>query len=109
MAFCVFAVDLDQTSNEEILLFGRGSLPVVRFRDGDNEAYITGPLVVVLLGRRGIGIRVSKRLNGRQVLEIPGFANREGAVVVLTSLVHTNTASATDSNYDDARLLVVRR
>jgi hypothetical protein len=64
-------------------------------------------LVVVLLGRRSIGVGVSKGLNGGQVLEVPGLANGERAVVVLTSLVHADTASATDGDDDDTRLLVV--
>ncbi|KAH0238185.1 hypothetical protein KCV06_g172, partial [Aureobasidium melanogenum] len=80
LTFCVFAVDLDQTSNEEILLFGRGSLPVVGFRDGDNEAYVTGPLIMILLRRRSIGVRVSERLDGRQILEIPGAEVGGGGV-----------------------------
>jgi hypothetical protein len=64
-------------------------------------------LVVVLLGRRSIGVGVSKGLNGGQVLEVPGLANGERAVVVLASLVHADTTSATDGDDDDTRLLVV--
>jgi hypothetical protein len=63
---------------------------------------------VILLGWRSIGVGVSKGLNGGQILEVPGLANGEGAVVVLTSLVHADTTGATDGDDDDTRLLVVR-
>lgn len=101
----VFLVDFDQAVDEEIFLLCRARLPVIRLLDCDYEANISstffGLLILLTAGDSNI-----VRLNGGQVVENPGLANREGAVVVFSSLMHPYTTRLPHSNDNNARLLI---
>lgn len=107
VALCVLVVDLDHTTNEELFLFGSASLPVVWLRDGDHEALLAGPLLLLLfvLGPR---LQVDKVLDCGEILHGPCLADREGAVGILTSLVQLHSARVSHRNHDDATLLARR-
>lgn len=46
-------------------------------------------------------------LDGGQILEVPGLADGEGAIVVLAGLVHAYATGAPDGDDDDTGLLVL--
>lgn len=70
VAFCILVVDLDHAANEELLLLGGASLPIVGLQDGDGKALVAGPLAVlgVLLGA---GHAVDVVVDGRELLHGP--------------------------------------
>lgn len=80
LAFCVFPIYLDQACDEEILLFGCASLPIVRFDDCDKKPDGTGPLSDLFLLGRSIGIEVVIGLDSREIFQIPRFSNRKGGI-----------------------------
>jgi hypothetical protein len=43
VSFSVLVVDLNHTSNKELLLFRSASFPIVRFADGHSEALFSCP------------------------------------------------------------------
>lgn len=98
----VFAVDLDQARNEELLLLVRLGLPVVLLSDVDDEAGAASPLSLLWFDGRG-----GEGFDGGQVVEVPGLANGEGAVGVLLGLVHAHAAGLAHGDDDDAGLLRV--
>jgi hypothetical protein len=91
VALCVFVVDLHHTADEELLLFGSASLPVVWFGDGDHESLVSGPLFSLLF-ILGLGVHMHKVLDGGQILHGPGLSNGEGAIGVLSRLVQLDPA-----------------
>lgn len=82
----VFAIDLDQTGNEELLFLICLSLPKVGLAESDDKAGFANPVTMV-----GVYLRASERFDLGKIIKIPGLANREGAVSVLLGLVHTDT------------------
>lgn len=108
VALCVLVVDLHHTTDEELLLFGSTSLPIIRLRDGDHEALLAGPLLLLLFVL-GLRLQVCEVLDGCEILHGPRLANREGAIGVLASLVQLHSARVSHRDHDDAPLLVRRR
>ena len=107
---CVFPVDLDRTSDEEILLLGCTCLPIIRFCNRDNKSKPSGPRPVL---RLAIILRwqsaIREALDRAQLLQVPRLANAETAVVVLPRLVHTDSSSAPYRDYDEPRFPVLGR
>lgn len=98
-------VNLDHAPNEELLLFGCGSLPIVRLGYCDSEARVASPLFV----SRFLLVfwdHIYVILDGRQVVHFPSFANREGAICILSGFVQFDVFLVVDGYYDDARLFV---
>jgi hypothetical protein len=109
-ALCVFPVDLDRTSNEEILLLGCTRLPIVRLRNRDNKSKPSGPrpvLRLTIILRRQSAIR--KALDRAQLFQVPRLANTETAVVVLPRLVHADSSRTPHCNYNEPRLPILGR
>jgi len=106
LALGILAIDLHGTSNEELLLLGGAGLPVVGFSDGNNKACTAGPAAMLSflfrLGRVGTG----EGLDGGELLHVPGLADAEAAVVVLSCLVHAHAPRRSYRDNDQARLLV---
>jgi hypothetical protein len=107
-ALCVFPVDLDRTSDEEVLLLGCTCLPIIRLCNRDNKSKPPGPRPVL---RLAIILRwqstIRKALDCAQLFQVPRLANAEAAVVVLPCLVHTDPSSAPYRDYDEPRFPVL--
>ena len=106
LALGILAIDLHGTSIEELLLLGGAGLPVVGFSDGNNKACTAGPAAMLSflfrLGRVGTG----EGLDGGELLHVPGLADAEASVVVLSCLVHAHAPRRSYRDNDQARLLV---
>lgn len=107
-SFSVLPVNLDRACNEEILLFARARLPVVRLSDRHNEPDAPCPLPVLRLPIISWRLLPSKSLDRAQLLQVPGLANTEAAVVVLARLVHAHSARVPHGDDNQPWLLVVR-
>lgn len=104
LAASVFAIDLDQAGNEELLFFVRLCLPVVLFAKRDDETNFTSPFSLIL-----VDLGTSKRFNVGEVVEVPGLADRKGSIWILLGLVHSNSARLSDSDNYDSWFLGVGR
>lgn len=100
----IFAKDLDQARNEELLLLVGLRLPVVWLAEGDQKSNISRPLAKV---GRDIGACVG--LYGGEIIEVPSLSNRESAIDVLLCLVHSHSAGLPDGDDDDSGLLCLGR
>lgn len=85
-ALGILSVNLDQTGDEELLLFARPSIPIVWLLYRDCETSVSSPLLVLRLFR-SLGNRVRVRFDHRQVPHIPCFAHGECAIGVLAPFV----------------------
>lgn len=106
LALRVLAIDLDCARDEELLFLSRPSLPVVWLGDSDCEPHRPCPLSMLrffLTLRRQRAAR--EGFNGRQLFQIPGLANAEAPIIVLTRLVHPHSAGRAHGNYDQTWLL----
>lgn len=105
VALCVFVVDLHHTADEELLLFGCTSLPVVWLGDCHHEAFFASPLSLLVFFL-ALWLQVHEVVDGGEVLHGPCFANREGAIGVLSRLVQLDAPGVAHRDHDDATLLV---
>lgn len=95
----VLAIDLEQTGNEETLLFVGLGLPVVRLAQRDEEAHIPGPGAEI-----GVHVGGGVGLQGGEVVEIPCLADTERSVGVFFRLVDTYATGLAHGNDNDAVL-----
>lgn len=102
-AASVFAVNLDQAGDKELLLSVRLCLPVVGLAKGDDKPIVSRPPAAI---RGDIGAGVG--LDRGKVVEVPSLAYRKGSIHVLLSLVHADPARFSDGDDDDTRLLGLR-
>jgi hypothetical protein len=91
VSFSVLVVDLNHTSNKELLLFGGTSFPIVRLTNGDGKALLPSPLLALRLFFSS-GVEMCVVLHGREFLHRPRLANRKGAIGILPSLVELHPA-----------------
>jgi hypothetical protein len=96
----IFAINLDHTGDEELLLFIRLRHPKIRLHQGDYEPVIASPFSVLR-----VGLRAGKGLNVREVVQVPGLANGEGSIRVLFGLVHADAARFPDCDDDGSGFL----
>lgn len=100
LATCVFAINLDQAGDEELLFLVRLRLPVVWLAERDNEAHVASPFLLI-----AVDLGPSKRFNVGEVVEVPRLADRKGAVRVLLGFVHADAAGFPNCDNDDTRFL----
>lgn len=82
----VLVVNLDHAANEELLLFGCSSFPVVWLTDGHGKALVSRPLFPLSL-LFILGVQMHVVLDCGQVLHGPRLADGEGTICILPSLV----------------------
>lgn len=102
----VFGVNFDQAANEELLLFGSASFPVVWLVYSNDESNLTSPLFVLglFLTPR---YKMDKILDVRQIGHVPCFAYRESTIGVFSSLMERYSASIFYCDDNDSGFLVI--
>lgn len=100
VAASVFPVYLNEASNEKLLLLIGARLPVIGFADVDDEANVASPFSLL-----GVYIWGSERFDTGEVVQIPGLANRKGAIRILLGFVDTDASGLAHSDNYDAGFL----
>lgn len=88
----VFGVNFDQAANEELLLFGSASFPVVWLVHSNNKSNLASPLFVLGLFFTP-RYEMDKILDVRQVGHVPCLAYGESTIGIFSSLVERYSAS----------------